>query len=247
MKKHKNLLIMLVLASAFIGVLIWNNREIPPDPPPAPPVKGYTELTKQLDSLGQNPWDEKAYKFAQLTIGSSEMTNKISDAQMNNLLKVLEMKAANAMVISFDKWNSNDCGSVNRIKVLVAKMKLQSEKVNFPALANRIVQFNNFQSFLRLENSVNAIVKKEFDGNAVNVLLDKIAKSFDKEGVKDCSAMFNKKSEWITAMNKFKDIPGAFGQFMGPDYGRVNPQTCEDFRKYTFYHNELLKVKKCTN
>jgi hypothetical protein len=247
MNKHKNLVFMLLLASAFIGILIWNNMDTENLGGGEPKPMSTEQLNRRLDSLGQNPWDEKAYKALKTDIGASEMAKEISTMEMDDFLAVLEEKAAKAMILSFDNWLSEDCGNVNKINGLVAKMKEQDAMVNSSALRDRIIVHRNFRAFLGCHGSVNGIITREYNQSEVNRLLARIDAAFNQNGVNSCGEMSNRRNEWIEEITKFKGIPGAFELLVDPEYGRVRTQTCDEFRRYTFYFNELVKADKCSN
>jgi hypothetical protein len=247
MEKHKNLLFMMILASAFIGILIWNNMDTENLGGGEPKPMSTDQLNSRLDSLGLNPWDEKAYKSIKTDIGASEMAKEISTMEMDDFLAVLEEKVAKAMVISFDNWLSEDCSNVSKINGLVSKMKEQDAKVNSSELRNRIGVHRNFRTFLGCQGSVNGIITREYNQSEVDGLLARIDAAFNQDGVNSCGEMSNRRNEWIEEMTKFKGIPGAFGLLVDPEYGRVRTQTCDEFRRYTFYFNELVKADKCSN
>ncbi len=244
MNKHKNLVFILLLASAFIGILIWNNMETENLGGGEPKPMSTDQLNSRLDSLGLNPWDEKAYKSLKTDIGASEMAKEISTMEMDDFLAVLEEKVAKAMVISFDNWLSEDCGNVSKINGLVAEMKEQDAMVNSSELRDRIGVHRNFRTFLGCQGSVNGIITREYNQSEVDGLLARIDAAFNQDGVNSCGEMASKKSEW---QNKISEFQLKYNQFLlvMRQSGTLDPEECDGFKPYKFYYNSLISANKC--
>jgi hypothetical protein len=244
MNKHKNLVFMLLLASAFIGILIWNNMDTENLGGGEPKPMSTEQLNRRLDSLGQNPWDEKAYKALKTDIGASEMAKEISTMEMDDFLAVLEEKAAKAMIVTFDNWLSEDCGNVSKINGLVSKMKEQDAIVNSTALRDRIGVHRNFRAFLGCQGSVNGIITREYNQSEVDGLLARIDAAFNQVGVNSCGEMASKKREWESEISAFQLKYKQFNLVMGQS-GTLAPEECDGFKPYKFYYNLLISANKC--
>ncbi|MCE2683550.1 MAG: hypothetical protein LW704_11500 [Cryomorphaceae bacterium] len=245
MKKHKNLLFMLVLASAFIGILIWNNREVKNPGGNGDVAMDFTGLTKRLDSLGSNPWDESAYNSISRAIGASKMADLITESEKLDLLGTLEIKATSALVMSFDKWLSDECG-VNwpKINALVSTMKEHDQNVHSVAVQKRIGILGNFNRFLACRGQVQRFKVIEFSTYQANSILSNIRAAFNKEGVSSCGEMASKKREWESEISTFEQKSNQFSVLMKRSKN-LGSTECADFAPYKFYYDSLLAVNKC--
>jgi len=243
MKKHKNILVILLLAVGFVGILIWNDQAGVGIGGGTPPPQGTEVLQNRLDALGKNTWDQKSYKSLKVDIGSNQMAGVITEDGMSILLATLEDKASAAMVLSFDQWLSEECGSNwPKINSLIALIKKQ---VPSPEIKKRIQIYSNFKIFLGNQSSVSSFLKREYTAAEASSLEARINGSLSQEGVSSCSAMQYIKNEWFAEIQYFKkNIHDVFLE-LKDDQGSCADETCSNFQPYTFYHNQLLKLAKC--
>ena len=245
MKKHKNLLIMLVLAATFIGVLIWNDQQVGMINIKGPKPQGTENLQLRLDSLGKKNYDPTAYNALKSDIGASEMAQVITTDEMTILLASLEDKATSAMVLSFDQWLSDECGDFSpKINTLISLMKKQDASVASPDVKKRVKIFSNFKSFLALQGSVNNFTKGEYTEAKAIALASRISSALSQEGVSSCSSMAGKKNDWMNEIAGFYAIWDAFDG-INNSTGSALSSTCDKYKPYTFYYNQLLTSGKC--
>ena len=245
MKKHKTILIMLILAATFVGVLVWNEQQVEGIIIRGPKPKGTANLQVRLDSLGQNLYDPSTYNALKSEIGASEMAQVITSDEMTILLASLEDKATSAMVLSFDQWLSDECGDFSpKINTLISLIKKQDASVASPDVKKRVKISSNFKSFLALQGSVNNFTKGEYTEAKANALASRISSALSQEGVRSCSSMAGKKNDWKNEIANFKKIHDAFGVFTSIP-GSASEETCEKYKPFTFYYNQLLKSGKC--
>jgi hypothetical protein len=245
MKKNRSLLIMLALAACFVGVLIWNEQQVEGIDTSGPKPQGTERLQARLDSLGRSQYDESVYKAVKSDIGASQMAEVITELEMNTLLASLEDKAAAAMVLSFDEWLSNDCGSItSESKALVSLMKKQSTLVTSEELTNRITIYSNFKVFLANKGRVNQFLLGQYTESGAQSLKAKINSDLGRLGVSTCSAMSSKKNDWMNTISDFKKDHEAFIIFF-EDQGAASNNTCEKYKPYKFYYDQLINSGKC--
>jgi hypothetical protein len=245
MKKHKNILVILILAIVFVGILIWNDQQVGMINIKGPKPQGTENLQDRLDSLGKNTYDPTAYKALKSDIGASEMAQVITTDEMTILLASLEDKVTSAMVLSFDQWLLNECGDFSpKINNLISLMKKQDASVASPDVKKRVEIFSNFKSFLAIQGSVNSFTKGEYTEVKANALASRISNALNQEGVSSCSSMAGKRNDWMNEITNFKKIHDAFGVFTSMS-GSASEETCEKYKPYTFYYNQLLTSRKC--
>ena len=173
------------------------------------------------------------------------MANVITEAEMTVLLASLEDKVTAAMVLSFDKWQTNDCGSMNgQINSLVALMKKQIANSAAPEAKKRIKIYSNFKYFLSNQSKVNQFLNGQYsDAFALNLKIN-IDRTFHQVGVSNCNVMSIKKTEWLNTISEFKKDHEAFEIFIN-DEGAVSDETCQKYKRYNFYSNQLINSGKC--
>jgi hypothetical protein len=245
MKKSKNLVIILALAAGFIALLVWNEQQTPGIDTSGPKPQGTEKLRLRLDSLGKEHYDEAAYKALKIDIGASQMAEVISHDEMVLLLASLEDKVAAAMVVSFDQWLANDCGTLSEeINSLVSLMKNQNTAVNSTDLENRLNIYSNFKVFLANKISVDQFLSGRYTESGANNLKAKIDKNLGLEGVSNCSSMSSKKNEWKNEIAEFKKNQDAYEAIIS-NSGPASDGACEKYKRYKYYYNQLLILNKC--
>lgn len=236
---------MLILASVFVGVLIWNEQQVEGIDVNGSKLQGTENLQFRLDSLGKNTYDPAAYNTLKSDIGANQMAQVISEDEMIVLLASLEDKATSAMVLSFDQWLSDECGDFSpKINALITLMKKQDALVASPDVKKRVKIFSNFKSFLSIQGGVNSFTKGEYTEAKANALASRINSALGQEGLSSCSEMSDKKSVWFKDIAEFKNLHDAFGVFID-DAGSASGETCEKYKPYNFYYNQLLNSGKC--
>ena len=236
---------MLVLAALFVCVLVWNELNVNTIHLQGPKPLGTENLQLKLDSLGKNYYNTEAYNSLKSNIGASQMANVISEDEMNILLASLEDKATLAMILSFDQWMSNDCGEIsNKIITLISLMKKKDALMGSPEVNKRLRIYSSFQSFLALQGRVSNFLRGEYTESSANALESSINSASNQEGVNSCSMMSSKKSDWLSQIQAFKKIYIAF-TVLKDETGSVADETCDAFKPYSFYYNQLLTLGKC--
>jgi hypothetical protein len=210
-----------------------------------PNPQGTEKLQARLDSLGKSSYDESVYKAVKSDIGASQMAEVITELEMNTLLASLEDKVAAAMVLSFDEWLSNDCGSItSESNALVSLMKKQSTMVTSEELTNRITIYSNFKVFLANKGRVNQFILGQYTESGAQSLKAKINSDLGRLGVSTCSAMSSKKNDWMNEIQEFEKIPGIFDIIITSD-GPATDETCQKCQRYKYYHDQLINSGKC--
>ena len=236
---------MLILAATFVGVLVWNEQQVEVIDINGPKPQGTENLQLRLDSFGKNTYDPTAYNALKSDIGASEMAQVITTDEMTILLASLEDKATSAMVLSFDQWLSNECGDFSpKINTLISLMKKQDASVASPDVKKRVEIFSNFKSFLAIQGSVNSFTRGEYTEAKANALASRISNALNQEGVNSCSYMAGKKNDWMNEIVGFKAIWEAFDDIINST-GSALSSTCDKYKPYTFYYNQLLTSGKC--
>ena len=246
MKKHKNILIILLLASVFMGILLWREQDTTGGGVLGPPTnEGVGPLQVRLDFIGNHTYDQSLYKAMKRDIGASQMANVISEEEMNILLASLENKATSAMVLSFDKWMADDCGDISpEVNRLIALMKTQDAFFASPDVKKRVKIYSNFRSFVAIQGRVNSLITREYNQTDTDALQARISSALSQEGVNSCHSMSDKSRKWLATIAEFKKIVDAYQQLIN-EPGSYEEETCERYKPYTFYYKIFKTSGKC--
>jgi hypothetical protein len=123
-------------------------------------------------------------------------------------------------------------------------MKKQDASVASPDVKKRVEIFSNFKSFLAIQGSVNSFTRGEYTEAKANALASRISNALNQEGVNSCSYRAGKKNDWMNEIVGFKAIWEAFDDIINST-GSALSSTCDKYKPYTFYYNQLLTSGKC--
>jgi hypothetical protein len=242
MNKHKNLLIILSLGVIFIIALIISGQSSESNRAQTIIPLGSKQLQQRIDSLGKVEWDESDYLLIKSDIGASEMAKEITATELDYLVKSLEQQAANAMVISFDIWVSNNCGgSSGNIKNLISKMNSQKSLSVSPDLIDRLNVYSNFQTFLGIGSRVNQFLASKYNTAIESNLISQINSLANSKGLRDCSLIQVKKNEWLNQLKEMNKIDVAYNLIVNGTW-KIN---CEPFLPYKYYREDFQNKNRC--
>ena len=239
MNKNKKLVIMLLAASVFIAVVVAITNDPPPPPPPPPSSNLFTQLKSKIDSMEIQAYEEEQYKGLKLLIATYGKSKQITSTDSLNLISLLELGKSKSLVISFDQQESTTCMGIVSLAKWTEELRRQEIIIPYPEAKKRIQRYKHMVQFLAIGGYINKFKKTMYDEAKSQDYQSKISNMIGKPGVSGCPLASEKRSEWLSELNQFKQKHNYFVDYQKNPKFYTYSNPCEVLSGYNYYLNQL--------
>lgn len=240
MNKNKKLVIMLLAAAAFIATVVYFTDEgADPPPPPSPGSDNFKQIKSKIDIFEQQGYNDSKYKSLKLEIASYGKSNQITADDSLGLISLLELGKSKSLVISFDEAENNGCMNTGSIGKWTEELRKQETIIQYPEAKKRIQRYKHMVQFLAIGGYINKFKKMMYDEAKSQDYQSKISNMIAKPGVSGCPLASEKRSEWLSELNQFKQKHNYFVDYQKNPKFYTYSNPCEVLSGYNYYLNQL--------
>ena len=251
----KNLRLLIFIGIAISAVVIMYFLSTPP-PPPIVDIDNpgsVKEFKALCDSLKNSNWKSGNYKKLKGQLQSLRSQNVIGKVDGINLEEYLNLSYAQSLQQACKEWMDSDGNSID-LQLLreVEAISLNSNCTAFVADGKEAMYC--YQRAIAIPNRVNQFIKKRYDENQYNALINDINKNCGHTGISHFANLRSIISIQVPELNKFKTFGKTFesrNQFYEnnkTDPGAIDylrelcPTRNPDINKYDYYLGEIQLI-----
>jgi hypothetical protein len=239
MNKNKKLVIMLLAAAAFIAMVVFINEKGEQGSTTVIGSDNFKLIKSKIDLLEQQGYQDGKYKGLKLEIASYGKSKQITPSDSLKLISLLELSKSKSLVISFDEAENNGCMNTGTLGKWTQELRKQETIIPYPEAQKRIQRYKHMVQFLAIGGYINKFKKTMYDEAKSQDYQSKISNMIAKQGVSGCPLANQKRNEWLSELNQFRQKHNFYSDFKAnPQYYR-NSNPCEILAGYNYYLNQL--------
>jgi hypothetical protein len=240
MNKNKKLVIMLLAAAAFIAIVVYFTGEgVDVTTPQTTGSDNFKLIKSKIDMFEQQGYNNSKYKSLKLEIASYGKSDQITADDSLGLISLLQLGKSKSLVISFDEAENNGCMNTGSIGKWTEELRKQETIIQYPEAKKRIQRYKHMVQFLAIGGYINKFKKTMYDEAKSQDYQSKISNMIGKPGVSGCPLASEKRSEWLSELNQFKQKHNYFVDYQKNPKFYTYSNPCEVLSGYNYYLNQL--------